>query len=56
MYDCHIDFQQSGICFVHSETKYMCVICGVMDTSVPLSILGATGCESMNIASMKKDR
>jgi len=50
LYDCHIDFQQSGICFVHSETKYMCVI------SAPLSILGTTGCESMNIASMKKDR
>ena len=32
-------FQQSEICFVHIETTAMCVICGVMDTSAPLSIL-----------------
>jgi len=51
LYDCKIDFQQSEICFVHSETTDMCVICGVNDTSAPLSILER---QDARISSMDK--
>ena len=43
-------------CFIHSAKTDRCVICGIEDTSAPLSILGEKGCQSINIASRERGK
>ena len=42
--------------FFHSAKTDLCVICGIEDTTAPLSILGEKGCQSINIASRERGK